>query len=83
MINCGDILRDQTGEIMEKGEGVCFLVMGLSNASENEIKPKEGKFQVMEIGDEGFPMGPISFVHSDNLSKMKLKGNLSKMVFLL
>ena len=82
MFQYGDIVKDQTGTVMNKGEGVHFLICGDAHATEGR-DPKSGRLQVMEIGDQGFPMGPISFHDIDQLEGMKVVGNLPKIVYRL
>lgn len=80
IINFGDILNDQTGQVMERGEGVHFLILGNSEPNEKEQKIGE-RYQIIQIGSEGQPMGPINFHSADRLSQLKYVANLPKMLW--
>ena len=82
IINFGDILKDQTGEVMERGQNAHFLILGNSIPNEDEQKIGE-RYQIMEIGVEGQPMGPIVFMDAYKLSQLKYVANLPKLVWSL
>lgn len=90
IINYGDILKDQSGEVMNRGENACFLVVSDSTiqpgVQETEGPPtpevKAGHYLIMEIADtSAAPMGPITVTDQESLDQMKPIGNLCKMVW--
>ena len=80
MIKFGHVLRDQSGQIMDRGENTFFLILGRDKANENPDAEID-TFQVLEIGDEGKPMGPITFVSVEKLEQMKYHFNLPKIIW--
>jgi len=80
MINLGHVYRDQAGTIMNRGENTLFLVLGRSKAAE-EGEPTSESYQVMEIGDIGKPMGPITFQPEKLLEQLKHHCNLPKVLW--
>ena len=80
MINVGHIYRDQTGTVMNRGENTLFLVLGRSKPAESG-ESETDSFQVLEIGEEGKPMGPISFQPEKLLEELKYLCNLPKVLW--
>lgn len=82
MINFGHIYKDQSGQIMDRGENTYFLILGYNEANEDNGSPaKAVRYQVLEIGDENKPMGPITFEDSEKLEKLKYVCNLPKVIW--
>jgi hypothetical protein len=73
----GEILKDQTGEIMGKGEGATFLKM----SNRDDVGKKED-FIVMEIPyDNSEPLGPVTTATKEQVESMKYMGNLVKIIW--
>lgn len=82
MINFGHIYKDQSGQVMNRGENTYFLILGYSKTTEGERKPlTDSRYQILEIGDENKPMGPITFEDSEKLEKLKYVCNLPKVIW--
>jgi len=90
IVNYGDILKDQSGTAMNRGEGACFLVVSDGRKQPGVQDPeaartpevKDGRYMIMEISDtRATPMGPMSVVDEDTIGQMKNIGNLCKMVW--
>lgn len=78
MIKYGDILKDQTGQVMERGENACFVVAGQAKVEGAETDD----YAIMEVADDSsHPMNFISPVKEDTLDQLKYVGNLCKMVW--
>lgn len=72
MVNFGDILRDQVGDVMDRGQGCQFLVL-------DEVE--DGKIKVVEIGvDKSSPLGPVTIHDEEKLSELKRDDNLYRLL---
>lgn len=80
MIKFGYVLRDQSGTVMNRGENTFFLVLGTDKPNEDP-DAEINTFQVLEIGSEGEPMGPITFASTEKLEKLKYQFNLPKIIW--
>jgi len=75
IINSADILRDQTGQIMERGPGTHFLILGDDNDNLS-------KARVIEVGaGAGAPMGESFSCPWETLEQLKIIGNLYKLIW--
>jgi len=84
MINLGHVYKDQPGTIMDRGENTLFLVLGRSKPVEGKISEDEetpSSYQVLEIGEIGKAMGPISFQATAKLEQLKHVCNLPRVLW--
>ncbi len=77
VINSADILKDQAGQIMNRGTGTMFLVLG-------DDPEDKSKARVMEVGEgEGHEMGELFICPWETLEQLKIVGNLYKLIWLI